>query len=157
MVREVVALLIEVKKTIAVMESCTGGGICNAITNVEGSSEIFSFGAVTYSNEAKIKMGLDPKIIEQNSVYSIQVANAMSKLICQINNANYGIGVTGKLNRIDKNNLYGEDNIVYVSIYDRDHDKYLEKEVKVLEEDRSQNKDLIIDVISKELLKLLRN
>ena len=144
MVREVVALLIEVKKTIA-------------ITNVEGSSEIFSFGAVTYSNEAKIKMGLDPKIIEQNSVYSIQVANAMSKLICQINNANYGIGVTGKLNRIDKNNLYGEDNIVYVSIYDRDHDKYLEKEVKVLEEDRSQNKDLNIDVISKELLKLLRN
>lgn len=46
------------------MESCTGGGVANAITNIEGSSRVFMFGAVTYSNEYKIKMGVNRNIIE---------------------------------------------------------------------------------------------
>ena len=50
---EVIKLLTEKNKTISTMESCTGGGIANAITNIEGSSEVFKFGAVTYSNENK--------------------------------------------------------------------------------------------------------
>ena len=95
------------------MESCTGGGIANAITNIEGSSEVFKFGAVTYSNEYKIKMGVSSNIIDKYTVYSAETSNEMSKNISNYTNSNYGIGVTGKLNRVDKFNLYGEDNIVY--------------------------------------------
>ena len=43
-------------KTISSMESCTGGGFANAITNIEGASDVINFSAVTYSNEYKIKM-----------------------------------------------------------------------------------------------------
>lgn len=55
------------------MGSCTGGGIANAITNIEGASEILKFSAVTYSNEFKIKMGVDEKIIEKYTVLKQQM------------------------------------------------------------------------------------
>ena len=54
----------------------------------------------------------------------IETANEMSKNISDFSNSNYGVGITGKLNRVDKHNPYGEDNIVHISIYDKDNDKY---------------------------------
>ncbi|MGM9875845.1 MAG: CinA family protein [Bacilli bacterium] len=43
----IVKLLIKNNKTISTMESCTGGGVANAITNIEGASEVFKFGALS--------------------------------------------------------------------------------------------------------------
>ena len=73
------------------MESCTGGGVVNAITNIEGASEVLKFSAITYSNEFKIKMGVDSNIIDKYSVYSIETAMEMSKNISKFSNSNYGI------------------------------------------------------------------
>ena len=116
--KELVKILTKNKKTIATMESCTGGGLVNAITNVEGASLVLRFSAVTYSNEYKIKMGVDKDIIDTYSVYSMETAIDMSKKIVAFTNSNYGVGITGKLNRADQNNLYGDDNTIFVSIYD---------------------------------------
>lgn len=143
----IVKLLIKNNKTISIMESCTGGGVANAITNIEGSSEVFKFGAVTYSNEYKIKMGVSRDIIDKYSVYSMKTANEMSKNISLFTNSNYGIGITGKLNRIDKYNPYGKDNIVYISIYDSDNDKYYNSIVEATCIGRLENKELIINKI----------
>ena len=143
----IVKLLIKNNKTISIMESCTGGGVANTITNIEGSSEVFKFGAVTYSNEYKIKMGVSRDIIDKYSVYSMETANEMSKNISLFTNSNYGIGITGKLNRIDKYNPYGKDNIVYISIYDSDNDKYYNSIVEATCIDRRENKELIINKI----------
>lgn len=88
---EVIKLLTEKNKTISTMESCTGGGIANAITNIEGSSEVFKFGAVTYSNEYKIKMGVSSNIIDKYTVYSTETSNEMSKNISNYTNSNYGL------------------------------------------------------------------
>ena len=85
------------------MESCTGGSLAGCITNIPGASEIFKFGAVTYSNEFKIKMGVSSGVMDKYSVYSIETAMEMSKNISKFTNSNYGIGITGKLNRKDKN------------------------------------------------------
>ena len=49
--KELVNKLIKLNKTISTMESCTGGFLANSIINIEGSSKVFKFGAVTYSNE----------------------------------------------------------------------------------------------------------
>ena len=65
--KEIVDILISNNNTISTMESCTGGGVSNAITNIEGSSSIFKFGAVTYSNEYKIKMGHTKKCIYKSA------------------------------------------------------------------------------------------
>ena len=144
---EVIKLLTEKNKTISTMESCTGGGIANAITNIEGSSEVFKFGAVTYSNEYKIKMGVSSNIIDKYTVYSTNISN--------YTNSNYGIGVTGKLNRVDKFNLYGEDNIVYISIYDRDNNNYYNEIVKAICDNREDNKKLVIDMVTNMLKKVV--
>ena len=155
--KEVVELLIKEKKTISTMESCTGGGVVNEITSVEGASEILKYSAVTYSNEFKIKMGVSEDIIDKYSVYSRETADEMSKNISLFTNSNYGIGVTGKLNRVDINNPYGEDNIVYISIYDKENNLYLNEKVEAIKATRKENKELVIEKVKELLLKLLKN
>lgn len=152
---KVVKRLIDKNKTISTMESCTGGGVANAITNVEGASEILKFSAVTYSNEFKIKMGVNKDIIDKYSVYSMETAIEMSKNISLFTNSDYGIGITGKLNRIDKNNPYGEDNIIYVSIYIKENDEYNNFSLKALKNTRYENKELIIKEIENKLLNII--
>ena len=153
--REVVEKLIEQGKTISTMESCTGGGVADSITSIEGASEILKFSAVTYSNEFKIKMGVSEEVINNYSVYSEETANEMSKNISLFTNSDYGIGVTGKLNRVDVNNPYGEDNVVFISIYDKINDKFTNKKVKAIKSSRKANKLLVIDEIKEMLLKII--
>ena len=79
----------------------------------------------------------------------------MSKAICDFTNSNYGVGVTGKLNRVDKYNPYGNDSITYICIYDKDNNKYYTMNVESTMNKRSENKELIINNIIKELLKII--
>lgn len=152
---KLVDLLIEKNKTISSMESCTGGGFANEVTNVPGASEVLKFSAVTYSNEFKIKMGVDSSIIEKYSVYSMETAKDMSKKICDFTGSNYGVGITGKINRADRNNMYGNDNIIYVSIYNRDDDKYYTISIDTINGSRKENKEMIIKNIVKILLMII--
>ena len=145
--KEIIELLTKRKETISTMESCVGGGIANAITNIEGASEVFKFSAVTYANEFKIKMGIPKEIIDKYTVYSQEVANEMSKKITEYTNSDYGVGVTGKLNRVDRFNPFGPDNIVYISIYTKKDDKYHNATVECTESSRKENKELVINTI----------
>ena len=154
--KEIIEKLTNLNKTISTMESCTGGGIANAITNIEGASEVFKFSAVTYSNEYKIKMGVDKNIIDKYSVYSMETANEMSKNISKFTNSNYGVGITGKLNRVDRFNPYGLDNIVYISIYDKDNNKYYNSIVGAKLSTRKDNKELVINEVIKLLNEIIR-
>ena len=154
--KEVVEKLIKNNKTISTMESCTGGGVSNSITNIEGASEILKFSAVTYSNEFKIKMGVSEETVNKYSVYSMETAKEMSKSISNFTNSSYGIGITGKLNRVDINNPYGEDNIVFISIYDKENDIYTTDKIEAIKSSRKENKELVIEMISKLLLTLIQ-
>ena len=151
----VIDKLKEKNKTISTMESCTGGGVANSITNIEGASEVLKFSAVTYSNEFKIKMGVSSKVIDKYSVYSIETAMEMSKNISNFTNSNYGVGITGKLNRVDISNLYGSDNKVFISIYDKDLDKFYNYDIEVKEQSRKENKELVINLIIEKLLEVI--
>ena len=152
---KVVKRLIELNKTISTMESCTGGSVVDAITNVEGSSEILKFSAVTYSNEFKIKMGVSSDVIDKYSVYSMETAMEMSKNISLFTNSDYGVGITGKLNRVDKANLYGEDNVIYVSIYIKEKNDYCNFSLKAIKPNRRENKELIVKEIENKLLEII--
>lgn len=154
--KEIVKKLMFNNKTISTMESCTGGGLVNAITNIEGASEVLKYSAITYSNEYKIKMGVDSKVIDKYTVYSMETADEMSKNITKFADSDYGIGITGQLNRKDPNNPTGEDNVIYISIYDKTKDKYYQKELRVHKESRELNKDYIIDNIIMMLEEILK-
>ena len=153
--KEIIKKLIKKNKTISTMESCTGGGVANAITNISGASEVLKFSAVTYSNEFKIKMGVDANKIEKYTVYSKETAMEMSKNISLFTNSNYGIGITGKLNRQDKNNKFGSNNKVYISIYDKELDKFYNYNIIVDKKTRKENKQLIINFIILKLKEII--
>ena len=91
----IVKKLEEQNKTISTMESCTGGGLVNEFTNIEGASQVLKFSAVTYSNEFKIKLGVSKDVIDKYSVYSKQTAIEMSKNKSEFADSDYGIGITG--------------------------------------------------------------
>lgn len=155
-IKDLVLKLIDKEKTISSMESCTGGGFANEITNIEGASDILKFSAVTYSNEYKIKMGVSKELIDKYSVYSFEVSDSMALSISEFTNSDFGVGITGKLNRVDKNNPYGEDNVVFVSVFDRENKKYYHRLVEAVRDSRCNNKELVIENVCdifEELLK----
>lgn len=154
--RDVVNLLIEKKMTIATMESCTGGFVASSITDIDGSSSVLKFSAVTYSNEYKIKMGVSKEVIDKYSVYSMNVAREMAKKISDFANSDIGVGITGKINRVDENNLFGDDNKIYYAIYDKNIDKYYEYELIAINDTRLNNKKYIMENISKSLLEIYK-
>ena len=154
--KEIVDLLRENNKKISFMESCTGGALANEVTNIENSSKVFNYSCITYSNSFKIKMGVDEELIDKYSVYSMEVANCMAKKISDFTDSNYGVGVTGKLKRIDEDNLFGSDDIVYLSIYDRDNNKYYNEKIKLNFDTRIDNKEQIINVFINKMKKLLK-
>lgn len=153
---KIVKMLKEKNKYVSTMESCTGGGLVNAITNIPGASEILKFSAVTYSNEFKIKMGVSKETIDTYSVYSMETAIDMSKKISEFTNSNYGIGITGKLNRADINNLAGDDNMVYFSIYNKDTNTNYNDSIRVSKSSREENKDEVITKIVNNFYEILK-
>lgn len=146
-IREVILGLAKRDKTISVMESCTGGGLCNEITNIEGASQVFKFGAVTYCNEYKVKLGVSKYTIEKFGVYSAETAREMSKAIAEFAGADYGIGVTGKLNCRDTENPEGEDNAVYISLCDGAGSRFYDLCIKVNSYERKKNKEEVLEQI----------
>lgn len=153
---EIIKKLTEDSKTIATMESCTGGAVANAITNVEGASLVFKFGAVTYSNEYKIKMGVDADVIDKYTVYSMETAVEMSKNIAEFANADFGVGITGKINREDPNNTVGDNSKIYVSIFEREKNNFSNFEIVANSNlDREGNKRVVVNRITEKLSDLL--
>ena len=143
--RELVKLLKDKGLKISCMESCTGGGVCNAITNIEGASEVFEFGAVTYSNDFKVKFGVDTEVIERYSVYSEKTAKEMSRAVRDFSGSDIGVGVTGKLKRTDKFNSFGDDDAVFISVFNGRN--YYTSKINVIYDTREENKNQIIQEI----------
>ena len=148
--------LIENKITIATMESCTGGALASEITSHPGASEILKFSAVTYSNEYKIKMGVSSEVIDKYSVYSEECSIEMSKNISAFAGSDFGVGITGKLNRVDINNPFGEDNQVFISIYDKENNKFYNEKVEATLGSRKDNKELVINKIIEMMKDILK-
>lgn len=82
--------------TIAAAESCTGGMISAALTDIPGSSDVFDRGFVTYSNVAKIEMlGVPTQLIEAYGAVSEEVARTMAEGALKRSDASIAISVTG--------------------------------------------------------------
>jgi nicotinamide-nucleotide amidase len=89
-------LLVEKQQTLALAESCTGGYISHRVTRVAGSSAYYYGGAVTYSDEAKIRfLGVRPDTLEEHGAVSRETALEMSAGIKQRTGADVGLSVTG--------------------------------------------------------------
>ena len=83
-------------RTVAVAESCTGGLVAAAITEIAGSSDVFDRGFVTYSNEAKAEMlGVPDDIIDTFGAVSIACAWAMAQGALKRSRADVSVSISG--------------------------------------------------------------
>lgn len=82
--------------TLAIAESCTGGRICDRITDVPGSSERFKGGMVAYNNESKVKfLGVSHDTLKAHGAVSEECAIEMAAGAAKAFGADVGISVTG--------------------------------------------------------------
>ncbi|SNR38458.1 competence/damage-inducible protein A [Lutibacter flavus] len=90
------ALLSDKKQTLAIAESCTGGNISKMITLIPGSSKYFVGSVVAYQAFIKtLELNVSKELIEENTVVSGQVAEAMARGIQKKYNTSYAIATTG--------------------------------------------------------------
>ncbi len=81
---------------LASAESCTGGLIGGALTEVAGSSDVFERGFITYSNAAKVEMlGVKPETLEAHGAVSEEVAREMAEGALERSRATLAVSVTG--------------------------------------------------------------
>ena len=94
---EVVGKLLKAKGwTIATAESCTGGLLCDRLTDVPGASAYVQGGIVAYANHIKIAvLGVDPRAIEEYGAVSEEVARQMASQVRDRFRADIGVGITG--------------------------------------------------------------
>jgi nicotinamide-nucleotide amidase len=90
------ALLIERRATLALGESCTGGLIAHALTQVPGSSAYLLEGVVAYSNAAKVRsLGVSERDLARSGAASDPVARQMAEGARRRAGADYGLATTG--------------------------------------------------------------
>jgi nicotinamide-nucleotide amidase len=96
---DVAALLTEARYwglRIATAESCTGGMVAAALTDVAGSSDVFERGFVTYSNAAKVDMlGVSEETLATHGAVSEPVAREMAEGVLAHSSADLAVSITG--------------------------------------------------------------
>jgi len=91
-----VSELIEAGKSISIAESCTGGWIAKALTDIGGSSQCFGYGVVSYSNGAKESMlGVNPVTLSEHGAVSEDVVREMVQGVLNLSGADYAVAVSG--------------------------------------------------------------
>ncbi len=94
--REVIEANRKAGRRVAVAESCTGGLVSAALTEIPGSSDVFESGFITYANESKISMlGVSDEVLETFGAVSVAVAWAMAQGALKRSNADTAVAITG--------------------------------------------------------------
>jgi nicotinamide-nucleotide amidase len=89
-------LLLKDRRRVTTAESCTGGWIAKSLTDIPGSSQWFSEGFVTYSNEAKVRrLGVRRSVLDTEGAVSEATARAMAIGALQQADADIAVAVTG--------------------------------------------------------------
>lgn len=94
--KEVIDANKKLGRTVAIAESCTGGLVCAALTEIPGASEVFEAGYVTYSNAAKIDdLGVSEEVVETFGAVSVATAWAMARGALSASKADVAVAITG--------------------------------------------------------------
>jgi len=96
LVSRLAKLAISANYQLATAESCTGGGVAKALTEIAGSSAWFTAGLVTYSNQAKQNLlGVTEAMLEKQGAVSKAVVKAMVKGACERAQADLAVALSG--------------------------------------------------------------
>jgi len=88
--------LTEAGKAVSTAESCTGGWVAKSITDIPGSSAVFQYGIVSYSNGAKESiLGVKNETLEEHGAVSQPVVEEMAKGVLRLSGADIAVAVSG--------------------------------------------------------------
>jgi nicotinamide-nucleotide amidase len=88
--------LLDSRRSVATAESCTGGWIAKALTDIAGSSQWFTEGFVTYSNESKVlSLGVPVSVLQAEGAVSEAAVRAMATGALKRSGAQLSVAVTG--------------------------------------------------------------
>jgi nicotinamide-nucleotide amidase len=94
--QEVVEANRKAGRRIAVAESCTGGLVCAALTEIPGSSDVLEAGFITYSNQAKMnRLQVSRDVLETFGAVSVATAWAMARGALEASGADVAVAITG--------------------------------------------------------------
>ena len=94
--QKIVRLLTTKRLKISFVESCTGGLLSSTITQISGSSKVFTIGLITYSNQSKINTLKVPKnTIKKYGAVSYETCLSMVKNLNKISKTNISVSITG--------------------------------------------------------------
>ena len=94
--KKLVDSLLKNSLVFATAESCTGGLVAKRVTDISGSSAVFSGGVVTYSNEMKMKLlGVKEETLREHGAVSHETAYEMAKGLLALTGADVGVSLTG--------------------------------------------------------------
>lgn len=83
-------------RTLAIAESCTGGSLADAFTDIPGASSMFAGGVVCYTDDVKVALvGVPESLLEQHGAVSPECAVALASGAAERLSADYGLSVTG--------------------------------------------------------------
>jgi nicotinamide-nucleotide amidase len=95
-IRKLSDKLLERGLRLSIAESCTGGFISDAVTNMPGSSQFFDLGVVAYSEEAKRSvLGISASLLRKHGTVSEETAVAMAKGVRRLGGSDVSLAVTG--------------------------------------------------------------
>ncbi len=124
----------------AAAESCTGGGVSLAVTDIPGSSAVFECGVCAYSNAIKTKLlGVSEDTLRNFGAFSPETAKEMARGVRAISGADIGVGVTG-IAGPDGGSEEKPVGLVYVSV---DSDMYRETKKLLLSRGHANERDSI--------------
>ena len=94
--QKIVRLLRKKRLKVSFAESCTGGLLSSTITQISGSSKVFTIGLVTYSNQSKISaLKVQKKTIKKHGTVSYETCLSMVKNLNKISKTNISVSITG--------------------------------------------------------------
>ena len=112
-------LMLEKGVTLATAESCTGGELAKAVTDIPGASAALMGGVVVYTNEAKTRLlGVPAELIEEKGAVSHEVAVELARRVRELMGSDFGVGITG-LAGPDGDGVH-EVGTVFISLADRE-------------------------------------
>lgn len=146
--------LVKLGKTLSVAESCTGGKLAETFTANPGASAYFSGGLVTYKTQSKIEvLGVSKDLINEYSVVSKEVVEAMAQNCLNLYNTDYAIATTGNAGPT-KGDANTEVGTVFIAIATK-HSVYAEEFALGNNRTRVVNKAInkALELLQKEIFK----
>ncbi len=138
--RRVVSENIAAKRRVAVAESCTGGLVCAALTEIAGSSAMFDRGFITYSNEAKQQqLGVSEDILDAFGAVSPATAWAMAQGAIQHSEADVAVAISGIAGPDGGSDMKPVGTVVFACAHRSQHKDTINAEQRLLDgKDRSE-------------------